>query len=138
MYAGAIFRKLVGRDAVLRHLLRIGVAPSTGLWKVNRMNRRLPILDVPYVVNTMAIDAGSDIGVTSGEALAVDTGLVQLKLVHALLRLESPHEFGAAVTARAKLRYRLALGLPDESLGPVHGHRRIVAGAIPSMAVGAA
>ena len=65
----------------------------------------------------------------------MDAGLIQLVLIHALLRPEFPHEVRIAVTACTELGDGLTRRLTDESLGTVHGPARIVTSAVAAMAV---
>ncbi len=88
-------------------------------------------------MNAVAIDARGDVVIPDGEALAVNAGFVKLELIDALLRAEAAHEIRIAVTLRAELRNRRAARLADESLGFVHRDRRIVAGAIAAVTIGA-
>src|ERR1035438_1064351 len=97
MHAVPVLVELIGGDSVLRHLLAIGVAVGAGLGQAERINRRRRIFYRADIVNTVTVDAGCHVLVARGQPLAMDAGLIQLVLIHALLRPGFSHEGRSAV-----------------------------------------
>ncbi len=138
MHALPVLRELVGRNLVLGHVLRIGMAARAGSGQAQRMDGRKRVFDLPDTVYAVTIDADRGRCVAGRDALPVSAGQVLRILVHAFLRFVLVHERRVAVAARAKLRHRQAGRLADEASRPAHGRARVVRVPVSPMAVGAA
>src|SRR5207248_1552622 len=103
-----------------------------------RIHRRRTVLDRPYIVHAVAIDARGDGGIASCEAFPVDAGLIEFELIDAFAGGVLAHVIWAAVAGGTEFRNVGARGLALEAFRLVHGHVRIVAGTIAAMAIGAA
>ena len=103
--------------------------------KPQRMNRRHTILHSADIVDAVAVDAGSHLGIAGSQTLTVDAGLIQLELVDPLARRVLAHVVRIAVAARAELGNGGARRLAPETFGPVHGGVLIGGSAVASMAV---
>lgn len=93
--------------------------------------------DFPNVVDAVAIDAGSNAGVTGGQALAVNTGAVLGKLVDPLLGFEFMNQRGVAVATAAERGNPRAIDLSPKPSRGAHRDVRIFAGRIAAMAIDA-
>src|ERR1035441_3246218 len=135
MHARAVIVELIGGDAILRHLLAVGMTARPGFGQTQRMHGRQRVFYRANIVDAVAVDAGGHGVIASSQPFAVDAGLVELKLVHPLLRPELPHEVRTAMTARTKLRYSLSRRLAHEAFGAIHGCAGIIGGPISAVAV---
>ena len=93
--------------------------------------------DFPNVVDAVAIDAGSNAGVTGGQALAMNTGAVLSKLVDPLLGFEFMNQCGVAVAIPAESGNPRAIDLSPKPSRGAHRDVRVLAGRIAAMAIDA-
>jgi len=129
--------ELIGRNFVTRHVRAIGVAAGASLGQPQRVYGRQCVADLPNVVNAVAIDAGSDTGVTGGQALAMNTGAVLGKLVDPLLWFELMNQRGVAVATPAERGNPGAIDLSPKPSPGAHRDVGIFAGRIAAMAIDA-
>ena len=90
MDALLVFRELVRRDPVGFHKRRIGMAAAAGLGDIPGESQRLRILGRLNPMDSVAVRADSDLGVSFLEQLPVAERPVNLQLVDPEARVESP------------------------------------------------
>jgi len=113
------------------------VAAGARLGQPQWVYGRQCVPDLPNVVDAVAIDAGSNAGVTGGQALAMDTGAVLGELVDPLLGFEFMNQSGVAVATPAESGNPRAIDLSPKPSRGAHRDVRIFAGRIAAMAIDA-
>src|SRR5215813_910425 len=83
MNALAVAGKLVRRNLVAAHVIRVRVASRAGIRNVRRINFGLWIRRRTQVVHAMAVHAYCHFGVTGSQPRPVDAGFVLAELVRA-------------------------------------------------------
>lgn len=129
-----VVRKLVRGNLVLGHVLRVGMAPRTGLRQPQRMDRGKRIFDRADAVCAMAVRADRNGGVALRKPLAVNAGHVLRVLIHSLAGVVFVHEGGVAMTPCAQFGDGRSRGLGNKAASAAHGHGGILGGRIPTVA----
>ena len=135
--AGAVIGKLIGGNAVLLHVSRVGVAARTGFGHVDGVHGGTGIAGWPEIVDAMTIGAYGNVGVTSREALSMHAGVVLVQLVGAQTGVELPNIGWIRMATSAQLRDLLVVDLAFPARLSAHGFVWIVAGWVASVATGA-
>ena len=137
MDAPLVASGLVGGNSVGFHVDGVGVAAGAGCSHVGRIDSRTRVRGGKSVVHTMAVDAGSYLGVTLLQSLPVHAGEILTQLVHTHLRIEAMHIGGIGVAAGAEIRGLIFFRSAAKAFGAAHGVHRLVAG-IATMTIGTA
>src|SRR5690349_21391462 len=98
MHALAVLRKLVGRNSVWLHIVRVAMTPSARLGDISGKYRSIRILDGLHAVSAMATDARGGFWVALCDLPSMHTRGVFHFLVHANGRIVLLHHIGIAVT----------------------------------------
>src|SRR5262245_38278538 len=120
MEAVPVLLKLVCRNAILFHVLGIGVAPTACLRNMRCEYRRVGILNWLHAVISMATNACGWFLVALDNLLAVHARGILCLLVDADRGVVLPHEFGVTVAFSAKRRHLARTGCSDKTLANIH------------------
>jgi hypothetical protein len=118
MYAGAVVFHLRGGDAVLLHIISIGMASAARVRHAGRTRGGTNVGARPYFVHQMAVGAHGDFLITLLQALAVDAGVIPVKLIDPDIRVEFFHVIFIGMAPGAELRCFAA-----RRISPVSGSR---------------
>src|SRR5262245_51917898 len=135
MYAGLVLRQLVCCNLVLLHVLRVCMTTPAGLSHSRRMRWGARIFYGPYIMVSVATDAGCPLLVSLSQSLAMDAGSVLGFLIHMESWIESLHERGIAVTLAAKRGHCSGLWFSNVACSTVHCPLLVGFGGIASMTV---
>ncbi len=97
-----VLDRLIGRDLVLAHILRIRMAPAASFSDMSRVDRGRRVLDRLDIVNPVAADAGSNLLVAGAIEATVNAGLILRPLIDAELGVVLAHVDSIAVAFTAE------------------------------------